>query len=278
MADPKLAQLELCFPDIETDVLSQLLSFHDGSAEFVVAALLDEQAAEPDDGSAAAAVALQSEIDEQVARELQCYLEGEEKQRKSQLLETRAAAAATRMAATTKSLAAKHLPISAAALQRVVSRGRHKTGSVRLLDDQASGSAADAGSGEYLASSLSPEDVERYMPPCPRPSAEPAPAHARVGTPLKPSYGDAYSARVGRAREANRAAPPARPSYTPTFANLPKPPADLMAMPESEPAPGPWAELEAPPLLAPQMASLALGTEKLPMQRHCTILPPISTA
>ena len=53
---------------------------------------------------------------------------------------------------------------------------------------------------------------------------------------------------------------------------------DLMAMPESEPAPGPWAELEAPPLLAPQMASLALGTEKLPMQRHCTILPPISTA
>lgn len=282
MAQTDAQRLHAIFPAIEAEVLDQLLAFHDGSVTLVVAALLDT-----DDGDAAAARELQSDLDAQVARDMQAELEEEERRRTAQLLETRAAAAASRLAASTKSLAAKHLPMSTAVLQRIgtaVAKTRSRTGSVRLLDDQAAGTdpTADyqARGTDFLASNLHPADVERYMPPAPRPSATPTAAVAQYAGPAaaavttRPLASDAptalYSARVDRARSANRVAsrrgePITRsaPLHEQAAATAPvalAPPRqeapDLMAM--EPPAPNdPWAELAAPPPLAPTVATAA---------------------
>lgn len=202
----QLDALVAMFPDIEADVLSAVLAFHNGDIEQTVASLLDAS-----DGAMATdaeiAHATQLEIDEQAARALQQDLQAE----------VAAADAARAQQPAARAVAAVDASISKAAggtrklLQLIRSgrapvRNRHK---VRLLDDDGDQDGDFDSIAEAAQLSYTPPEI---LPP--PPAAE------------EPD--DRYASRVQRARAANQArgqrstttsptaSPPLTPIATPT--------------------------------------------------------------
>merc|ERR1719181_2396201 len=71
--------LKSMFPEVEADVLMQLLAFHNGDTERVIDMMLDTTAALQDEAETDAAIArrIQAEQDEQMAKAVQASLEEE---------------------------------------------------------------------------------------------------------------------------------------------------------------------------------------------------------
>jgi len=201
LADPKVEALKAMFPDIEADVLAQLLSFNDGDVERAIETLLETTAAPAESGVTTAAA--QVEFDEHLAREVQMELDNavaqavqqeltaemraEEERRRQNELSTRAMNSA--------SAASKRLIESAKAAKssfmRPLSARTKKDHGARLLDGGEGPSDAEPMS---TVSPLSP----LYLPPPPQYNA---------ATPIDTSSTRDLSAPLSL--------PPAPPAVTP---------------------------------------------------------------
>lgn len=183
-----VTQLACIFPEIEKEVLADLLAFHDGRIEAVVATLLDTAASAQEDVDTRVAVAAQLEMDDQLARVIQQELQKEmREERKQSELGPRAAAAATATAAALK----KRLQLLSSSLPE----RKKKERSTRLLD---SDSASEA--HENFAPLYSSPLQAAYTPP------------VMAAPSVTPLAADRYESRVSRAREANHRRSQARSS------------------------------------------------------------------
>merc|ERR1719399_2302536 len=241
LADPKLEQLKQMFPEIEMDVLTVMLSFHNGNVEETVAAILDAgppeaSAATQEDLDAVVARGLQEEMDAEVARSVHAEMQAEDEARRAQDPTVRAAVAVEK-AGTMAMKGAQSL------LQRPIrplSARKSTTHAVRLLDAPADDSGASA-AFDFTPLQL-PAYTPNYAPPAsqaPASQAQPAPdisdddPFAQPEPATEPSNVSRYSARLDRARSANQlrartssyageqAASPPQPS-TPPAAHVPE--------------------------------------------------------
>ena len=192
----QIEQLRQIFPDVEADVLAQLLSYNDNSVERVVSAMLDVSAELPqEEVDADFARRIQDEQDEEMAKaihaSLQQELREEQERRKKQELPAKAARAMTAASASAKAL-----------LQRVRSSSatprQTSTHTARLLESPLE--TYDMNPVEV------PAGMPNYTPPVATTPAEPRPNDAVHPSSVTPTIdtGDRYSSRLDRARSANR--------------------------------------------------------------------------
>lgn len=191
--DPgKVEQLKSVFPEVEADVIVQLLAFHDNNAEQVVELLLDVGITDVSacDLDETTARSLQLDQDEQAARALAASITKELADEAKSQAHARTVGAVG--AASTR--AKKFL------LQRV-RPGRSQQTSVRLLD-----TPPDVTDGDEAPSyDMTPLAVPAYEPPTPV-----AAALAITSAADAPSAGRStteqalYNSRLDRARSANR--------------------------------------------------------------------------
>lgn len=193
--DPNVEMLKSMFPDVERDVLLQMLSYHSGNVERVINTILDTTADVPaEEADAQVARNLQSEQDEEMAKAIAASMQAEDERRKQKELPAVAARAVSDTAARAKAFLAKVTPKRAG--------GSTSTHGVRLLD-----SPLEVGSMP-LAYDLRPIEVPTYAPP-PTPAytaPEVNDAHDVSDAPEPPpaEQSNRYSSRMDRARSANR--------------------------------------------------------------------------
>lgn len=198
-----LEQLAAMFPDLESDILAQLLAHNDNDVERAALALLDvgvtdaeQQLAEAD---ASAARRMQQESDEEMAKALQASLEEEEKAEEERRKQEALPAVAARAVNSAKTWLAKVRAPGAANFT--------STHSTRLLE-----TPLDVSDLPYDMSPLSPT----YTPPAAVAAESPPPPAAALIAPtcsgaptaaaLAPADSSArYNSRLARARESNRA-------------------------------------------------------------------------
>jgi len=235
LADPKVAQLKVVFPDLDADILEAVLQHHAGNLEAAVAALIDVEAPGQEEAPAAdeevmrerdeqVARQLQMEIDDQVARavavELQQEVIEQERQQRQQEIGPRAVAAASTAAASTR----KFFQMATQRARASLSKKDH---GVRLLDGSEASSDAFV---TPLASPLTSPLAEAYVAP-----VLPATPLSSISADLSPSQ--QYSSRVDRARLANRQSSRAASlSVTPTSSTRL---ATEAAVPQAIPTPPP---------------------------------------
>jgi len=194
------------FPDIESDVLTAVLEFHNGDVEATVAMLLSEATSASDAADFEVARQAQNEIDEQHARSLHQALQEELKAEAANEPGARVAAAVAGSAKRASALLQR-------ALARPLSARKSSSHSTRLLDATAEPSDALAPMGP-IESPLSLGPL--YVPPTPMAPPPPsAPTEASETAPSTPlgstssvggssppgtaTSSDLYSSRVGRA-------------------------------------------------------------------------------
>jgi len=207
----KAEQLKAVFPDVELDVLTQLLAFHDNDMEAVIDLLLDVGIVSngPDggvgvDGISDAEMArhMQQETDEQIARALdesiQHELAAQVARAAGEVKATQPTPAATRTVSNASLRARKFL------MQRMrPSRSQIASTTTRLLDPADTPSAAGAGEGSY---DLTPLQDSSYTPPAMATDASTSSdeGSARVAPQLSTTAAALYNSRLDRARSSNR--------------------------------------------------------------------------
>ena len=193
----KIEQLRAIFPDVEADVLAQLLSYNDHSVERVVSTMLEvsaEQLQEEVDANVARRI--QDEQDEEMAKavhnSLQQELREEQERRKKQELPAKAARAMTAASASAKALLQRVRPGSS------TSRQTTYTHSAPLLESPLE---------TYDMNPVQvPAGMTIYTPPLVSTPAEPRLNDAVDTSFVMPTVdtGDRYSSRLDRARSANK--------------------------------------------------------------------------
>ncbi len=214
MADPStLAQLKELFPELEEDVLSQLLSYHQNNIEAVANALLTPESTQEQE-DADLAKRMQSEMDEEIAHAVQQTLTEEDERR-------RASEPGARLAAGVESALSR--------AKRLVQRARTYTSegprrmSTRLLEEGDSSSDRYNVAPIQAAQFSSPAQISSYVPP--HPAAPPPPRSQAYQAPAPlvapqqipsenssiPAYEqevtpapNVYGERLERARAANQ--------------------------------------------------------------------------
>lgn len=188
----KSEQLRAIFPEVEAEVLTQLLAFHDNNVEQVVDLLLDVGVTDASEERADAEMArsIQQEQDEQMARAIAASMTQETPAGSSANAANATNAASEANRATSRVVSIASLRAKKFLMQRM--RGRSQTStSARLLD------ASDEADKFDTAPLQVPLAVPSYAPPA---VTTEAPSEAGRST----TEAALYNARLDRARSANR--------------------------------------------------------------------------
>lgn len=220
--DAHVEMLKAMFPDVEADVLMQMLSYHNGDVERVINTMLDTTAdvTQEEDADAEIARQIQASQDEEMAKAIAASFDAEDDRRRRNDPTVRAANATASAASATVKVVTD---ASKAFLAKVTPAGRRAAGlstttstshGVRLLD-----SPLVAGNLPY---DMSPLSVPTYAPPATPvyvapPPTDPIPdVSDEPGPPAPTEPNNRYSSRMDRARAANRqrlsSSPPAPPA------------------------------------------------------------------
>jgi len=185
LADPKVDTMKQMFPDIESDVLAQLLACNNNNVEAAVSILLDNSST-PQDNDEQVARSIQQEQDEEVARSVHRSLQDELRLQEDRRRQQQALPAVAARAMTSASTSARALLQRVRAGSTNQQRRETSTHAARLLDEPI----------ESVAYDMSPLAAD-YAPPS-------IMTHGEAPLATSDATSTRYSARLDRARNANR--------------------------------------------------------------------------
>lgn len=190
IADANTAALKAIFAEVELDVLADLLAFHGNDVDKVVDMLLESSPAAADDNDAEVARRFQQEQDEAVAKAVHASLQAEMKAEDEAKRQREPAVVAARTVGAASMRAKKFL------MQRASRKSTAASHEALLLE-------APLEAPAYDMTPLQAPAAPAYTPP---PVTTPSAASVATNdvTPAAAPAAALYSARMDRARSANR--------------------------------------------------------------------------